>query len=194
MKMNLVVMMSSIISFFNGQTTTCNYVEINPKSKGYVCEENILFFTSSIDTEVRGSISATNEIFVTPTQGYGILVLPNSPCVGCAESDTGGIVVKPQKSGNGGKDKLKKSNLQEAENIQGLIIEKNPVDNLLKLSLSQGIIKEVIIFDKTGKQVKRKYNIYKTAEIDVSSLPKGVYGVKTITNNNQTFTKQFIKN
>ncbi|GGG58216.1 hypothetical protein GCM10007332_19950 [Epilithonimonas arachidiradicis] len=186
--------MSSIISFFNGQTTTCNYVEINPKSKGYVCEENILFFTSSIDTEVRGSISATNEIFVTPTQGYGILVLPNSPCVGCAESDTGGIVVKPQKSGNGGKDKLKKSNLQEAENIQGLIIEKNPVDNLLKLSLSQGIIKEVIIFDKTGKQVKRKYNIYKTAEIDVSSLPKGVYGVKTITNNNQTFTKQFIKN
>lgn len=177
------------ISFLNAQTT-CNYVETKLLSLGYNCLGESLIFTTSVNTEVRGRISAGNEILIIPAENNGITILPSADCQWCTDP-TNNSGVETKKNGGG---KGKKNLYTTDSNNKELIIEKNPVDILLKLSLNSGIIKEIIIFDKTGKQVKHKYNIYKTAEIDVSSLPNGVYGVKTITGNNQTFKKQFIKN
>jgi len=64
----------------------------------------------------------------------------------------------------------------------------------LKVYLKKGLIKKIIIFDKSGKEIMSSYNLSKAVEINVSRFPKGIYGVKTITNDNQIYTKQFIKN
>jgi len=166
----------------------CVFTETNIESIGYRCYEASLVFTSSVNTIVKGSISANNEILITPALNYSITILPTVNCNWCTEPSNGSDIT-PKKGGGKGKKNLYTID----NNNKELIIEKNPVDDLLRLSLSNGIIKEIIIFDKTGKQVKHKSIIHKTAEIDVSILPKGIYSVKTITDDNQIFAKQFIK-
>lgn len=188
MQTKLFILFFFLSVLFSAQSN-CSYIETKPQSTGYVCEGSSLFFSNAINTTVKGYIYATDEVLIQSASGYGILILPADPCNGCTEPTTTTVGTKKNGGGKG------KKNLYTIDNNnKELIMEKNPVDDLLRLSLSNGIIKEIIIFDKTGKQIKHKFIIHKTADIDVSGLPKGIYGVKTITDNNQTFTKQFIKN
>lgn len=192
MKTNLSVVMLFLFPFFKAQSTTYTYVENNPISAGYSCEDNILIFTSSIDTHVKGSISASEQILIMPSQGYGIVILPTDHCSSCTDPDTGGTTIGTKKGGGKENESSKLQNPKQRQ--QHLIIEKNPVDHFVKLSLNKGMLKKIIIFDSTGKEIINKNNFNNTIEVDVSRLTKGTYRVKTITNDNQTYTKQFIKN
>jgi len=191
MKTNLFVAMLFLFPFFKAQST-CNYIESNPISNGYFCEGNILFFTSSVNTTVKGGISASEQIFIIPTESYGIMILPAETCVMCTEPDNGSTI-GTKNGGNGGKNKNRYPDLQEPEHKQKIIIEKNPVDDILKLSLKIGSIKTIKIYNANGQEVLNKDHNGTVAELNVSKLTKGIYWAKAITNENQTYTKQFIK-
>lgn len=193
MRKSILVIILSALSSISAQTF-CNYTENHSLSNGHICDEDILIFTSSVDTTVKGGISANKEITVLPASSYGITILPADPCTDCTEPTNGSTI--GTNKGGGGKGNKQYSNIVEPYQwVDNIIIEKNPVEISLKLSLKNGLIKKIIIFDMSGKTIIAKNNYgEKKVEIDISRLAKGVYGVKTITNNNQTFTKRFIKN
>ncbi len=181
--------MSFLFPFFKSQII-CYYTEEYPISHGFACNGNILLFTNSVDTTIQGEVSASDQIIVIPSQGYGIAILPTQLCESC--SDTGGTTIGTKKGGNGGVDKIQKDLMARAEKDE-LRIEKNPVDDILKLSINKDVLKNIKIYNINGQEVLNKDSNDKIAVIDVSRLTKGVYWVKTMTNENQTYTKQFIK-
>jgi hypothetical protein len=64
----------------------------------------------------------------------------------------------------------------------------NPVTNTLHLS-SNEYLGDIVIYDVTGQRICDRHYNSRTANIDVSSLSKGMYFVKT----NNTITKKFVK-
>ncbi|WP_312766455.1 T9SS type A sorting domain-containing protein [Epilithonimonas sp.] len=189
MRKSILVIILSALSSISAQTF-CNYTETHASSNGYICNEDILIFTSSVDTTIKGSISANKKITVIPASLYGITILPADPCTNCTEPTNGSTIGTNKGGGKGNKQYPIVEPSQWTDNI---IIEKNPVEILLRLSLKDGLIKTIIIFDTSGKTIITKNNDEKKAEIDISKLAKGIYGVKTITTTNQIYTKQFIK-
>lgn len=182
-----------LFSLFKSQTVICNYTEINSISNGYICEGDDLVFTANLDTIVTGTISASNSILVTPSPNYSITIQPAFSCNNCT-TDTGGTTIIPKKNGNGGAQERLYSDSKIFRSREEIIFKENPVNELLKVCLKKGLIKKIIIFDKSGKEIMSSYNLSKAVEINVSRFPKGIYGVKIITNDNQIYTKQFIKN
>ncbi|SDF65347.1 T9SS type A sorting domain-containing protein [Epilithonimonas hungarica] len=189
MKINLLIIIS-IFPFFKSQT--CYYTEVNPISHGYSCNESNLIFTSSINTVVRNDVSASNGILIIPSQNYNITILPSIPCDNCA-ADTGGTTIIPKKNGNDGANKRIYYNSQKTVKSQEITIEENPVEHILKLSLDKGILENIKIYDANGQEVLNNDTNNKTSEINVSRLIKGTYWLKVMTNENTTYTKQFIK-
>lgn len=178
-----------LMSLFSEAQTTCSYVEVNRVSYGYSCQQDALVFTSSIDTNLRGGISAMEEINVIPREGLSITILPTLPCKTCATDTGGGTTIGTKKGGNGGKviDHHSQSKYQ-------LIIRENPVDQNLIFYISEGILRKAIIYNVQGPQRTRQYTDERTRdELNVSKLPAGSYWLKVITADNQVYTKQFIK-
>lgn len=173
--------------------TTFMYTETSPLSYGYVCEENSLIFTNTIETIIKGSIYAADEVEVIPLHGFGMTILPADPCVGCTEP-TSGSTLGTKKGGNGGIHKAKKIAPKETIKQQQLTIEENPVHHILQFSLEAGAIKTIIISDAGGRQmITHKGNGKTKDELNVTKLIKGVYWLSVITTDNKIYTKQFIK-
>jgi hypothetical protein len=190
MKINLFVVVFFMLSFFKSQTT-CFHTETNPISNGYFCTGNILIFTSSVDTTIKGGVYASDEILIIPSQNYSISILPSLPCVGCAGE--GGTTIIPKKGGDG-KGRKVDSNIPIGSTQQDeMTIEKNPVDDFLKLSLKTGLFKNIKIYNSAGQLVLNQHENGKASEVNVSKLIKGVYWLKILTLDAKTYTKQFIK-
>lgn len=189
MKTNLSVAMLILFPFFKAQSTYF-YTETNSVSNGYICEESILIFTSSVDTIVKGKISASDQIFIIPTQSYGIMILPADPCVTCTEPDNTPTVGTRK---GGGKGNARNIDVLKPVQEQEVVIEKNPVDDILKISLKTGSIKTIKIYNASGQEVLNKDHNGTATELNVSKLTKGIYWAKTTTTENQTYTKRFIK-
>ncbi|WP_419868691.1 M12 family metallo-peptidase [Chryseobacterium sp. CT-SW4] len=67
----------------------------------------------------------------------------------------------------------------------------NPVKDILKIS-SDKAIREVSIYDLTGKEVKKEVSA-NIREINVQELTPGVYVVKTLTDDSEVLTSKIIK-
>ncbi len=78
------------------------------------------------------------------------------------------------------------------EEISGLNIYPNPVDNILIID-AQDEISNVSIFNMLGQKVKAYDTAFTHLELDVNSLESGVYLVKFISNGKE-ISKKFVKN
>ncbi|WDF46049.1 T9SS type A sorting domain-containing protein [Chryseobacterium sp. KACC 21268] len=189
MKTNFSVVMLILFPLLKAQSN-CNYSESNPISHGYNCEESILIFTSSVDTIVKGSISAADQIFIIPTQNYSILILPSDPCFSCTEPDNTTTVGTKK---GGGRIYNRQRETPKADQGNEIVIRRNPVGNILELSLKDGSLKKIMIFNAMGEEIVNTDYVGKTTELNVSNFTKGIYWVKAITNENKIITKEFIK-
>lgn len=72
--------------------------------------------------------------------------------------------------------------------IDGLLLYPNPVEDILNIDSATGLEKQVQIFDMTGKRV---FNSSTFSQINVSNLKKGIYVIK-ITENNKVATRKLI--
>ncbi len=71
-----------------------------------------------------------------------------------------------------------------------ILISPNPTSNTFTIDLGNDILKETIIYNQLGQQIKE----VTTSEVDISSLSKGIYVVKVTSQNGKTTTKKVIKN
>jgi len=180
------------------QETSCEYVEKEPISEGTICWNDILYFTSDVETIVAGEVSANKAIIITPKPNAGITFKPTNPnCNDCAEpSDGNGTTIKSRGSG-GGKTKNKTSSPSEGESKKHFIkIKKNPAKDVLELYIPKNIIiTEYSIYDSFGKKTaSSNYPISNKDEIRISHLPTGYYRIILTTIENKTYTLTFIKN
>lgn len=95
---------------------------------------------------------------------------------------------------NGGIDAIPCTvGLNELNSKKELSIYPNPLFDFCMLTLSQGEIKEVCVYDAFGKAVIKKIGIGNQTEIDFSEFPSGMYLLKVTTKNNESITKKIIK-
>jgi len=179
------------------QETSCEHVEKEPISNGYPCYNDILYFTSNIDTLVEGEIFANDVIFITPTSNHTITLKPkNYNCNNCVEpGDGNGTTIKSRGSG-GGKTKSNKI-ITPSENlkIQSIKVKKNPVKDILELDISENIsISNIEIYDSSGKFIKQSANLNKDHKINCSTLSNGKYWISISTTENKKYLLNFIKN
>ena len=74
-----------------------------------------------------------------------------------------------------------------------ITIYPNPVKNTLNIKSNEPL-KQIIIYDLTGKSLKTKENYNENnLTINISDLSKGIYFIQTISTTGKTFTTKFIK-
>ncbi len=175
---------------------SCFYVEEESISKGFVCIQDTLHFTNTVETQIKGEISANKIIIIKPGGAYGIILKPNDeiPCQECVEGEGSTIIkTKDRTGGNKGKKVI---GLEITKNpVNKVSLRKNPVKDLLEFYLPENInISSYQIYDSLGKYIKTTIPINKNSQINISQLPSGKYWITIYTNENKTYTLTFIKN
>jgi len=202
MSKNLIYL-ANIISILislrlNSQETSCNHVEKETISEGAICWNDILYFTSNVETIVAGEVSANKVIVITPKPNVSITFKAINPnCNNCVEpSDGNGTTIKSRGSG-GGKTNNKSSSTSEGESKKHFVkIKKNPAKDVLELYIPKNTtIAEYSIYDSFGKKIaSSNYPTPNKDEIKISHLPTGYYRIILTTTENKTITLNFIKN
>lgn len=80
--------------------------------------------------------------------------------------------------------------ISDAENIS---IYPNPTDGNLNISVSNGLISNIVVTDISGKVLVEKTVNADQSEIDLSSYNKGIYLVKVVTENDSYIEKVVLK-
>lgn len=190
----LIIILFLLSIKVKSQETYCEYVEKESISEGAICFNDILYFTSDVETIVAGEVSANNTIIITPKPNAAITFKPTIPdCNDCAEpSDGNGTTIKSRGSG-GGKTKNKSSVPSEKYFIK---IKKNPTKDILELYIPKNtIIAKYSIYDAFGRiTASSNYPVANKDEIKISHLPAGYYRIILTTKENKTITLNFIKN
>ncbi len=78
------------------------------------------------------------------------------------------------------------------DNSDKKLIFPNPAKEELHLNLPNRNIKNLIIYDITGKELINKTNLQKGKTINVSNLSKGVY-IITFVSGSEAFAEKFVK-
>lgn len=76
--------------------------------------------------------------------------------------------------------------------LNNITITPNPFANLIKVSLQEGVLKEVILFNLNGKIVYSKKSNQNKISLNLNDLTKGVYFLRVITNKGKA-AKKIIK-
>jgi hypothetical protein len=85
------------------------------------------------------------------------------------------------------------ASINKQDNTTLFEIYPNPTNNVLNVNLNNYKNAQIQVIDITGKILFTTNTTQTVNSVDVSELTKGVYFIK-ITSNNQTTTKQFVKN
>lgn len=80
----------------------------------------------------------------------------------------------------------------QVNDIPGLELFPNPVDDILNVSIKDLTIKEVLVFDVKGKEILREENNTDNIQINTGHLERGTYLIQIQTKNEIT-TRKFIK-
>lgn len=175
---------------------SCDYVEHEPISKGKICTLDTLYFTNSVQTQIKGEISANKVIIIKPHGLYAIIIKAgDESCQKCANGNEGNTTIKTKDRTGGGKNK-KTINPNTTEVLENkIVLKKNPLKDILDFSLPENItISSYQIYSSLGKNIKTSASINKNHQINVSHLPSGKYWITIYTNENKTYTLTFIKN
>ncbi|WP_295336713.1 S8 family serine peptidase [Flavobacterium sp.] len=90
-------------------------------------------------------------------------------------------------------DNLSSLNTNEVQ-LSAISIYPNPTNQLLNYSFSEEIVlKDIVVYDVSGKKILTKESNLSSNQIDVSGLSSGIYFV-TFNTDNATLTKKFVKN
>jgi|GEM_PF-3227152 len=178
------------------QESSCTYVEKNAICNGYdECDEDVLYFTSSISTIIQGAIYAKKEINIKASSNFSITFKPivNQICESCIENND--TTIKPRGTGGGKGTGKKNSNPDNVLKEPTIRIRKNPAKNLLEIYNPKNIaITQYNIYDSFGNKIQSSSYSTSNNEILISHLPNGIYRVVLNTNENITYTLTFIKN
>lgn len=80
----------------------------------------------------------------------------------------------------------------QVNDISGLELFPNPVEDILNISISDFVIKEVAVFDVKGKEILREENNTDNIQINTDNLQRGTYLIQIQTKSEVT-TRKFIK-
>lgn len=90
-------------------------------------------------------------------------------------------------------DNLSSLNTNEVQ-LSAINIYPNPTNQLLNYSFSEEIVlKDIVVYDVSGKKILTKESNLSSNQIDVSGLSSGIYFV-TFNTDNASLTKKFVKN
>lgn len=80
----------------------------------------------------------------------------------------------------------------QVNDIPGLELFPNPVEDILNINIKDFAIKEVAVFDINGKEILRKTNDTNHIQINTTDLQKGTYLIQIQTKDEMT-TRKFVK-
>lgn len=69
----------------------------------------------------------------------------------------------------------------------------NPTNNMLNVAIDQSVVEELIIINSSGHEIFRRNGKQNLSQVDVTSLPNGLYLLSVLTVDQQIITKRFIK-
>ena len=78
-------------------------------------------------------------------------------------------------------------------NLEDIKVYPNPTVNLLNIDFGAIEIRELMIINVSGHEILRRTNRQNLNQIDVASLPSGMYLLTILTTDQQIITKRFIK-
>lgn len=74
----------------------------------------------------------------------------------------------------------------------GLILTPNPANEVLNILSGSNALKNIKVYDTTGRLIKQLNSTNNLIAVDVNNLTSGLYSI-SISENNKTITKRFVK-
>src|SRR6218665_1961273 len=150
----LILLTLFLISNRLKSQNTCFYVEDKPISRGYICLQDTLHFTNTVETRLKGEISANQVIIIKPSPLHDIIIKVNdADCQDCLEGEGTTTIRTKDRTGGGKGSKMQNPDTLSQYNIS---LKKNPAKNILEIYNPNNIaITQSSIYDSFGRRILR---------------------------------------